>query len=247
MTETTIPKPAAPDTPRLMKMKELSSATGVSKATIIYYVNEGLLPQPLKTSRNMAYYDPSCIERISFIQQIKRKHRLPLAAIKRLLKERDQGRDITTLVELQEFVFGPGRTRRLSLAQFVEATGLSIDQVRAFLDTEILIPMERELFDSEDVAVGKALRASLEFGLTSEIAAFYPRLAKEVVEEEMEMRRKLTEELPYEEDAKATLELTRTARALRSYLIDRVFQRRLIKTHGLKDHGKPGPKGKERS
>jgi DNA-binding transcriptional MerR regulator len=247
MAETAVAKPAAPDSPRLMKMKELSGATGVSKATIIYYVNEGLLPQPLKTSRNMAYYDPSCIERIGFIQQIKRKHRLPLAAIKRLLKERDQGRDIAALVELQEFVFGPGRSRRLNLAQFAEATGLSIDQVRAYLDAEILIPMEHELFDSEDVAVGKALCASLEFGLTSERAAFYPRLAKEIVEEEMEMRRKLTAELPYEEDAKATLELTRTARVLRSYQIDRVFQRRLMKTRGLKDHGKTEPKGKERS
>jgi len=58
------------------------------------------------------------------------------------------------------------------------------------------------------------------------------------VEAEMEMRKTLTADLHHEADAVATLELTRMARALRSYVIDRVFQRRLLKTRGLKKHRK---------
>jgi len=54
----------------------------------------------------------------------------------------------------------------------------------------------------------------------------------------MEMRKTLTADLHHEADAVATLELTRMARALRSYVIDRVFQRRLLKTRGLKKHRK---------
>ena len=39
----------------MLKMKELMEATGVTKATILHYVKEGLLPEPVKTGRNMAY------------------------------------------------------------------------------------------------------------------------------------------------------------------------------------------------
>ena len=38
----------------MLKMKEIMDATGVTKATILHYVKEGLLPEPVKTGRNMA-------------------------------------------------------------------------------------------------------------------------------------------------------------------------------------------------
>ena len=50
--------------PAGIKIKELVTKTGVTRATIYHYVREGLLPQPLKTSRNMALYHPECIERV---------------------------------------------------------------------------------------------------------------------------------------------------------------------------------------
>ena len=39
-----------------MRIAELSQKTGVPVPTIKYYLREGLLPEPVKTSRNMAYY-----------------------------------------------------------------------------------------------------------------------------------------------------------------------------------------------
>ena len=38
----------------LLRMRELAEATGVSAGTIKHYLREGLLPEPVKTSRNMA-------------------------------------------------------------------------------------------------------------------------------------------------------------------------------------------------
>ena len=43
----------------LLKMSELAEASGVSAGTIKHYLREGLLPEPVRTSRNMAYYPPS--------------------------------------------------------------------------------------------------------------------------------------------------------------------------------------------
>jgi predicted DNA-binding transcriptional regulator AlpA len=48
--------------PPVMRMKKLMEAAGVTKATVQFYVKEGLIPRPVKTYRNMAYYDVICPE-----------------------------------------------------------------------------------------------------------------------------------------------------------------------------------------
>ncbi len=69
-----------------MRIGQLAQKAGVSAPTIKHYVREGLLPQPVKTSRNMAYYDESCVERIGLIKRIQKERFLPLDVIKRLIE-----------------------------------------------------------------------------------------------------------------------------------------------------------------
>ena len=71
----------------MLKMKELSEASGVSAGTIKHYLREGLLPEPVKTSRNMAYYPPEFVERIRLIKQLQEERFLPLRVIKSMLDE----------------------------------------------------------------------------------------------------------------------------------------------------------------
>ena len=40
--------------PKGLRMKQLMEATGLPKSTLLYYVEQGLLPPPVKTSPNMA-------------------------------------------------------------------------------------------------------------------------------------------------------------------------------------------------
>jgi DNA-binding transcriptional MerR regulator len=75
-----------PQKKNLLRIGQLAKKAGVSAPTIKYYVKQGLLPQPLKTSRNMAYYDQSCVERINLIKQIQKERFLPLDVIKRLIE-----------------------------------------------------------------------------------------------------------------------------------------------------------------
>jgi DNA-binding transcriptional MerR regulator len=42
----------------LLEMSELAERSGVSAGTIKHYLREGLLPEPVRTSRNMAYDPP---------------------------------------------------------------------------------------------------------------------------------------------------------------------------------------------
>jgi DNA-binding transcriptional MerR regulator len=71
----------------LMRMSELAEASGVSAATIKHYLREGLLPEPVKTSRNMAYYPPEFVERIRLIKQLQEERYMPLKVIRELLDE----------------------------------------------------------------------------------------------------------------------------------------------------------------
>ncbi|NQT57093.1 MAG: MerR family transcriptional regulator [Desulfobacteraceae bacterium] len=212
----------------MFKMKELMDATGVSKATILHYVKEGLLPEPVKTSPNMAYYPHSCIERIDFIKQLQSKHRLPLAQIKIILEEQDKGREVTPLIELKEVLFGQNGSEHLDKNAFGRVTGLSSEDVDKYLSQDLLIPKEEGRFDPEDVAIGRILRLARDLGIKPEEAEYYPRFAKEIVAKEMAIHKRLVKDRSYEEAINVTMELTRVARAIRAYIIDRVFQKQAL-------------------
>ena len=83
----------------LLKMKELAEASGVSAGTIKHYLREGLLPEPVRTSRNMAYYPPEFVERIRLIKQLQEERFMPLKVIKEVLE--DDPERTKALVELE--------------------------------------------------------------------------------------------------------------------------------------------------
>jgi len=216
-------------------MKELVEATGVAKSTILHYVNEGLLPEPIKTSPNMAYYHPDSIERVRFIKTMQNNHHLPLAKIRSLLEWRDQGQDVTLRLELVQGIFGASDGPFLDRAGFCEATGLTRDQLEELLRAKLLLPLNSDRFDREDVAMGVIYANGLGLGMNVDEMTFYPRLGKKIVDEEMALRWKLTHHLPEEADAGQTLKLVHAARATRSYVIDRLFQLRVAGSRDLKD------------
>jgi DNA-binding transcriptional MerR regulator len=50
-----------------------------------HYLREGLLPEPVKTSKNMAYYPPEFVDRIRLIKQLQEERFMPLRVIRELL------------------------------------------------------------------------------------------------------------------------------------------------------------------
>ncbi len=78
-------KKKEPARDNLLKVSQVSRATGVSTSAINYYVRIGLLPPPVKTHRNMAYYDPSYIQMINYIRRLQVQKHLPLEKIKEIM------------------------------------------------------------------------------------------------------------------------------------------------------------------
>ena len=76
--------------PQHMKISELSLHTDTPAPTIRYYLREGLLPEPIRTSRNMAYYNTEHLSRLLKIQEMK-KGGMSLKQIKAILKKDTKG------------------------------------------------------------------------------------------------------------------------------------------------------------
>jgi DNA-binding transcriptional MerR regulator len=84
-------------------MKDLCELTGMSRQAIHFYIQQGLVPEGQKVSRNMAWYGPEHLERLQQIQRLQEERFLPLKVIRALLDgdtaELDPGKR-TNLIEV---------------------------------------------------------------------------------------------------------------------------------------------------
>jgi len=71
--------------PRHMKFSELCFYSKTPSTTIRYYIREGLLPQPLKTAKTMAYYTGEHLDRLLSIKKLKEEGKETLESIKKIL------------------------------------------------------------------------------------------------------------------------------------------------------------------
>jgi len=222
----------------MLRMKDLVDATGLPKSTILHYLHQGLLPEPERTSPNMAYYDPQCIQRIRFIQHMQRHHRLALAEIKEILKTREAEGDLSMRVELNELIFGGADPDAITSREaFCRETGLSREQLDSLLKVRLILPLQKDRFDAQDISMGRMFARGFARGLKMEDALYYVELGEQIVDHEMALRRRMTHHLPLDQDAAVTMEMVKNARMCRAYILDRLFQDRVARMRDLKEEG----------
>jgi DNA-binding transcriptional MerR regulator len=105
----------------LLKISELAQRSGVPTATVRHYLREGLLPEPVKTSRNMAYYPPEFVDRIRLIKQLQEERFMPLRVIRDLLEREDaEPERLRAMIELEDRILEralAGERERISAAE----------------------------------------------------------------------------------------------------------------------------------
>ena len=127
---------AAVGTPVRLKMKELERLTGVGRETIRFYIRAGLLPEPHRVGRNVAWYDASFVDRIRLVRELQQKRFLPLRVIKAIV-DGDTAlapAEVQTLVDLDHHLFrAAGIDRRrppVKLSEVARRTGVPPAEVR---------------------------------------------------------------------------------------------------------------------
>ncbi|MEA2484275.1 MAG: hypothetical protein QOC55_2222 [Thermoleophilaceae bacterium] len=176
----------------LLKMRELSDASGVSAGTIKHYLREGLLPEPVRTSRNMAYYPPDFVDRIRLIKQLQEERFMPLKMIKGVLdKDPERAR---RLVELEDRVLeralAAESSRRVSATELRRRYEVPKEVLERLAELGVLSPSSRG-YSASDVRIVEAItrfRAGgydERIGFTVYDTLRYKRALDELVKEEV--------------------------------------------------------------
>ncbi len=174
-------------------MGELAEASGVPAPTIKHYLREGLLPEPVKTSRNMAYYPPEFVDRIRLIKQLQEERFMPLKAIKSVLDE-DPER-ARALVDLEDRILDralSGERTRTSAAEVRERYGVPKDVLDRLEKLEVLSPNSRG-YSPSDIKIIEAIsrfRAGgydEQIGFTVYDTLRYKTAIEDLVSQEVEM------------------------------------------------------------
>jgi DNA-binding transcriptional MerR regulator len=141
----------------MLRMGELARASGVSAATIKHYLREGLLPEPVKTSRNMAYYPAEFVDRIKLIKQLQEERYMPLRVIKDLLDEDPQR--ARALIELGDRLLEhalAGERERVSAAEVRNRYEIPQEVLDRLAELEVLTP-DGDGYSPTDVRIIEAI------------------------------------------------------------------------------------------
>ncbi|MCS7212643.1 MAG: MerR family transcriptional regulator [Candidatus Calescibacterium sp.] len=135
-------------------IREVSKLAGVQKSLIHFYVNQKLLPRPVKVSKQMAYYPPDTVERIKFIKKLQKRY-LPIKEIKRILKNSKSIEDVkNTLIKIDSRILEEYNSKQ---GKQKEEPILPIETVRE-LEKIGIIDKRNSLFREEILEIISRLR-----------------------------------------------------------------------------------------
>jgi DNA-binding transcriptional MerR regulator len=143
----------------LLKMSELAERSGVSAATIKHYLREGLLPEPVRTSRNMAYYPPDFVVRIRLIKRLQEDRFMPLRVIKRIVEENpDRAAAVLGLEDriLERALAQQHESRRVPAAEVRRRYRVPENVLGRMAELGVLTPAEGG-YDADDVSIIEAI------------------------------------------------------------------------------------------
>jgi DNA-binding transcriptional MerR regulator len=189
----------------LLRMRELAAASGVPAPTIKHYLREGLLPEPVKTSRNMAYYPPEFVERIKLIKRLQEERFMPLKAIKNVLDEEpDRAR---AMLELGDQILDralAGERSRTSATEVRKRYGMPKEVLDRLAEIGLLTPNSRG-YTPSDVTIIEAISSfraggyDEQIGFTVYDTLRYKAALEELVRQEVDVvMERLAGEVPPE-------------------------------------------------
>jgi DNA-binding transcriptional MerR regulator len=195
----------------LLKMAELAELSGVSAGTIKHYLREGLLPEPVRTSRNMAYYPPDFVERIQLIKRLQETRFMPLKLIRGMLD--DDLQRTKALLELEDRILDAaveqGEQDRVSATEVARRYDVPKKGLERLAEKGVLTPTGRG-YDADDVRIIDAwarFRAGgydEQLGFTVYDMLRYKQALEPLVREEVRI---LLDRLPGQVDADRAVEI----------------------------------------
>jgi DNA-binding transcriptional MerR regulator len=149
-----------------MKISQLVKRTGVPKETIHFYIREGLLRKPRKSSVNAAEYNETYVSQVKLIKDLRDNYYLPIPEIKKIVKDfRKQSPSDQAISQFHSRFLRPADrlfTNEIrSRDAFRQVTGLGEKWLAKAEEWGVITPEFLEdgalVFSPDDVAVGKLM------------------------------------------------------------------------------------------
>lgn len=158
----------APAEPRkLVKMSELVRLSGTPAPTIKHYLREGLIDAAVRTSRNMALYDPAVVPTIRKIKELQTTRFLPLRVIKQILEAAPSDDDDALAAAIARALESGPKTERRTHAELL-ALGHAERELAALERRGLLSPAlarGEKVYTGDDLALLRTLREVRRSGL----------------------------------------------------------------------------------
>ena len=148
-----------------MKISQLVKRTGVPKETIHFYIREGLLRKPRKSSVNSAEYNENYVDQIGMIKNLRDNYYLPIPEIKKIVKDfRKQSPSDQAISQFYSRFFRPAdrflAKEIVGREAFREASGLGYKWLNQAEKWGVITPENRNgdvIFSPDDLAIAKLM------------------------------------------------------------------------------------------
>ena len=177
-----------------LKMKHLMEATGESKSTILFYVKEGLLPEPQKPKPNLHLYDESCINIIKFIKYLQNQFSYSIAQIQGVFKENKFtfSDDFSMMLRSLELMAGTPDAVWYSDEDFLELSELSQEELNKYIAKGWLFKQEKG-FSSKELKLVALFKRAKTLNLSEKLFDTYVKSAMKMAEIEYALGSELLE------------------------------------------------------
>jgi DNA-binding transcriptional MerR regulator len=176
-------------TNKRIPMRELEKLTELSRATINFYIREGILPMPLKSAKNMAYYDHDFIRRLDRIKKLK-KAGFSLGQIRQFMnaeQELDNEFVMEVIGNINRLMPNETENQTVTLDR-IRSIGFDDDSLRDLLKMNLIIPIDAEgqVFPAYNLTICEFVKYFLDYGLPMSVAKVVVQKMVELTEIENE-------------------------------------------------------------
>ncbi|MEA1954856.1 MAG: MerR family transcriptional regulator [Campylobacterota bacterium] len=175
-----------------LKMKELMLQSEESKSTILYYVKEGLLPQPSKPKPNVHLYDASCVQILKFIKYLQHNFSYSISEIKSIFTDNhfDFDGSFEMMVRSLELISGGRENIWYNKEDFLEHAQIDEERLQSYQSRGYLFEQEKG-FSTKEVEIAEILERAKDLGLDFTLLDDYVSDAKVLAKKENIMGSKL--------------------------------------------------------
>ncbi len=130
-------------------MRDLVSKTNTPKSTILFYIKEGLLPEPKKPKPNVHIYDERFVYMIEFIKYLQKNFDASINQIKQIIQSSsfDFSKGYENLIENLDILMFANRDKIYTKEELAKEAGVEKEEVPKLIDDGVLLNRDGGFID----------------------------------------------------------------------------------------------------